>query len=121
MPLLGARLRLIPLAGGDDFAVSGLEVEAKLSSFVLESSNLAAIVASCVWAMECHGEMRDAPFEVYHPPALIQLLQGELVDVDVADPEHLGAAGHVLHIALVHLFGLNLDGLALMCRQGLCP
>ena len=37
------------------------------SGFESTEANLAAIVASCVWAMECHGEMRDAPFEVYHP------------------------------------------------------
>ena len=45
------------------------------------------------------------------------LLQGELVDVDVADSEQVGAAGQVLRIALVHLFGLNLDGLAFMCSR----
>jgi Domain of unknown function (DUF222) len=47
--------------------------------------------------------------------------QGELVDVGVADPEQVGTAGQVLHIALVDLFGLNLDGLAFVCLQGLCP
>jgi hypothetical protein len=34
------------------------------------------------------------------------LLQGELVDVDVADPKRLGAPGQVFLVALVDLFGL---------------
>src|ERR1700751_2769606 len=54
-------------------------------------------------------------------PAQSLFLQGELVDIDVAHPEHLGAAGQVPHVALVDLFGLNLDGLILVRLKGLGP
>jgi hypothetical protein len=43
------------------------------------------------------------------------LPQGELVEVDVALAEEVRAAGEVLHVPLVDLFGLNLDRLAFVC------
>jgi hypothetical protein len=35
----------------------------------------------------------------------------ELVHVDMSDPEHSGAVGQVLHIALIDFFGLDCDRL----------
>src|ERR1700730_12363053 len=49
------------------------------------------------------------------------LFQRELVAADVADPEALGAAGQVLHVPLVDLFGLDLEGLVLARLEGLGP
>jgi hypothetical protein len=43
------------------------------------------------------------------------LPQGELVEVGVALAEEIRAAGEVLHVPLVDLFGLNRDGLAFVC------
>ena len=48
-------------------------------------------------------------------------IQGELVDVDVADPKCVCAAGQVLDVPLVDLFGLNRDGLVLVRLEGLRP
>src|SRR3954464_11996370 len=45
------------------------------------------------------------------------LLTSELVDIDVADAEHLRATGQVLHVALVHLFGLQRDRLIFVRLQ----
>src|SRR5947209_991272 len=42
---------------------------------------------------------------------VLLLLQRELVDVDVAGAETLRAAGEVVHVAVVDLFGRNRDGL----------
>src|SRR5574337_1008411 len=43
--------------------------------------------------------------------------QRELVDVDVADPEPVSATGQVALVALVDLFGLDVDGLVFVSRQ----
>src|ERR1700683_3310767 len=48
-------------------------------------------------------------------------LQRELVDVDVADPECISASGQIVHVAVVNLFGLDLDGFALVRLQRLGP
>src|SRR5215217_2115636 len=49
------------------------------------------------------------------------LRQGELVDVDVALPEHVRASGQVLEVALVDLFGLHSDSLVPSRIQRLRP
>src|SRR5437763_1529278 len=49
------------------------------------------------------------------------LLQGELVAVDIAHAECLGAAGQILHVTLVDVFGLDGDGLVPAGLQGLGP
>ena len=43
--------------------------------------------------------------------------QRELVDVDVAVAEPVGAAGEVVHVAVVDLFGLDRDRLVLVGLQ----
>ena len=50
-------------------------------------------------------------------PARSALLAGELADVGVAVAEQLRAAGQVLHVPLVDLFGLDRDGLVLVGLQ----
>jgi hypothetical protein len=65
----------------------------------------------------CDGFVAAGACPIDGPAQL--LLQSELVDVDVAGAECVGAAGQVLHVALVDLFGLDLDGFGFMCLQGL--
>src|ERR1700741_4746622 len=47
--------------------------------------------------------------------------QSELAHVGVAVAEQVGAAGEVLHVAHVDLFGLNRNGLLPVALQRRCP
>src|SRR5690606_28372114 len=54
-------------------------------------------------------------------PGIFLFLQRELVDVDITDPEALGASGQVLDVAVVDLVGLDGDRLLAVLLQRLRP
>lgn len=62
--------------------------------------------------MKTYAQSRPS-IRAFTPIAAGNLLVRDLVDVDVADTEHVGATGQVLDVAPLHLFGPQRDGLVL--------